>query len=435
MALPFNDGYAGPDGAALGGNYSAGLGTITQIDMGGGDFAAIGGGGGTEHVSIQSSETYNADQKATARILSNSGTFKSGVALRCSGTGATFAGVGFRLDDDTTVEYGVWAGGSFTFIGSVTVTAWADNVDLEVRLAGTTAKLFRGPVQQGSDIDLSGASIPSSGKPALYVYNQGIITQFTADNNSSTPTQLGSAGCTPTAALTNKPLPTYAAGVTPTAALTNKPLQTLNAGVTPVGSLGNTSGGVGSQTLNAGVTPAANLTNLPLQVFTAGVTPSATLSAQGRQTLNAGMTPAGELDLLVFLDSGALSAVVAPTANLSNQATITQSLAGSVTPTAALTNLINTNLAAGVTPAGSLVNKPLQTLAANVTPAAGLTNQAGTAGQQTLNAGVTPTATLTNRPNQLLSAGITPLAQLLGVTPSGDGAGSSIPQLKKRKSL
>jgi len=177
VALPFTDDFERANGE-LGASYTVGVGDL-----------AIDGGiclnlvsANTEHVEYVNSETFANDQTASALIAESGGAFKAGVALRCSGTGASFAGVGFRLDSSTSLEINTWSGGTFTFREAVTVSAWADAVELEVELTGTTAKIFRAGVQQGSDVDLSSYGIPSAGAAAPFIYGPGAIYGFAADN-------------------------------------------------------------------------------------------------------------------------------------------------------------------------------------------------------------------------------------------------------------
>lgn len=252
--------------------------------------------------------------------------------------------------------------------------------------------------------------INDSGGGAHHLTNTGCV------NGASRPTQLESAGSTqtltasvtPSATLVNVPLQTLAASVTPTAAITQLPKQTLTASVTPTATLSSTAGGAGTQTLTASVAPTANLVNVPLQALTASVAPSAAITQQAQHILTASVTPSATSSALIYVDG--LSAVVTPTATLSNQATITQSLGAAFTPSATLVNLLIQPLAASVTPSASLVNKPLQSLAASFTPAATLNN--GGAASQSLTANVTPTANLVNLPQQTLSA-LLPISALM----------------------
>lgn len=179
MALPFSDNCNRADGG-MGANYAAGVGGGLAIVSN----QAHGGGGGVDYISYNTSETYANDQKVSAAVWSAGGGFKSGVACRCSGAGATFAGVGVRLDDAVTAEIHIYSGGVDTFFGAVTVTTWTDGVILEAQLAGTTLKVFRAGVQQGSDQDLSGAGIPSGGAAGWYAFNIGVVDDLGADNLS-----------------------------------------------------------------------------------------------------------------------------------------------------------------------------------------------------------------------------------------------------------
>jgi len=184
MALPFTDDYERANGP-LGADYTVGVGDL-EID---GGLCLNLVGGAQENVEYVNSETFDDNQQASALIGDAGGTFKAGVALRCSGTGASFAGVGFRLDSSTSLEINTWSGGAFTFREAVTVSAWADAVELEVELTGTMAKIFRAGVQQGdpNGVDLSSYGIPGSGAAAPFVYGSGFIYSFTADNLGGAP--------------------------------------------------------------------------------------------------------------------------------------------------------------------------------------------------------------------------------------------------------
>jgi len=196
MALPFTDDYERANGP-LGASYTVGVGDL-EVD---GGLCLNVVGGAQENVEYVNSETFADDQKASALIGDSGSTFKGGVALRCSGTGASFAGVGFRLDSSTSLEINTWSGGTFTFREAVTVSAWADAVELEVELTGTTAKIFRAGVQQGSDVDLSSYSIAGSGAAAPFVYGSGFIYSFAADSLGA-PTPTAAVTGTATASIT-----------------------------------------------------------------------------------------------------------------------------------------------------------------------------------------------------------------------------------------
>lgn len=158
----FTDNFNRADGA-LGANWTSGV----------GDFAV--NTNRAAHSVNPSAAYYSAgtlgnDQYAQCAVINAGSGAYSGVALRCSGTGATFAAIGVRADNSVDVEVHLFSGGVDTFQYGF-ATAFNGTTDiLKAQVVGTTLTIYKNGVSIDSR---SLTSPPASGFAGIFSAHTG----------------------------------------------------------------------------------------------------------------------------------------------------------------------------------------------------------------------------------------------------------------------
>lgn len=178
MALPFSDNFNRADGP-IGANWTNVLNSFVISSNG-----AVGGTGGDWNASLNSSETYGNNHKATAIIF-----HFGAVGVRFQGTGATFNGVFALYDNDVSeVQIGNIVDGTVTekivTRTGVTFNQSTDTLTLEATGAATFSVKKNGTLIGAGDFAVSGAPT-SGGSAGILAFSTSFVDDFVGDDLAS----------------------------------------------------------------------------------------------------------------------------------------------------------------------------------------------------------------------------------------------------------